>query len=228
MQKEGDGLRILLGTTNPSKAAYFEDLLCGVDADFVTLADLGIADEPEECGATPEENAKIKAQFYGQFAENVICADSGLYFDELPMDDPRQPGLHVRTPGGRERLNDAQMVAYYTALARELGGRALAYYLDGCAVYAAGKVYGFQATREEAKSWAFYLTDHTCGWWREGWPLDSMSQDLDGRWFLDPERPKFPQEKSSYRPRLRKFLLERLGLSTENDKTVDNNERGAE
>jgi len=216
-------MRILLGTTNPSKAAYFADLLSGVDLEFVTLADLGVTGEPEECGKTPEENAKIKAQYYGQYAEYVICADSGLYFDALPLDDPRQPGLHVRTPGGRARLDDAQMVAYYTALAHELGGRPLAYYLDGCAIKAGGEVYGFQATREEAKSWAFYLTDHTCGWWREGWPLDSMSQDLEGRWFLDPDRPKFPQEKSSYRPRLRRFLLEKLGLSTEKDEAVGNN-----
>ena len=147
-------MQILLGTTNPSKAAYFADLLSGVDLEFVTLADLGVTEEPEECGKTPEENAKIKAQFYGQYADTVICADSGLYFDALPMDDPRQPGLHVRTPGSGERLDDAQMVEYYTALAHEMGGRVLAYYLDGCAVCAAGKVYGFQATREEAKSWA--------------------------------------------------------------------------
>ena len=214
-------MQILLGTTNPSKVAYFEDLLRGADARFVTLRDLGITAEPEECGNTPEENARIKAQFYGQYAEYVICADSGLYFDGLPMEDARQPGLHVRTPGDGKRLDDAQMVEYYTALAHQLGGKALAYYLDGCAVKAGDAVYGFQATREEAKSWAFYLTDHTCGWKREGWPLDSISLDLEGRWFLDPQRPRFPQEKSAYRPRLRRFLLERLGLPTEDDGNVD-------
>jgi len=208
-------MRILLGTTNPSKAAYFEDLLRGVNAEFVTLKDLAITEEPEECGKTPEENAKIKAQFYGRYAEYVICADSGLYFDDLPMDDPRQPGLHVRTPGGGPRLDDDQMIAYYAALAHDLGGRALAYYLDGCAIKAGDQVYGFQATREEAKSWAFLLTDTPSPWRRAGWPLDSLSLDMRGRCFLDPERPRFPQEKSSYRPRLRRFLLEKLGLSTD-------------
>lgn len=67
-------MRILIGTTNPSKIGYFETLL----------------------------------------ADAVICADSGLYFDSLPLDDPRQPGLHVRTPSGT-RLGDEQMEKPYTA-----------------------------------------------------------------------------------------------------------------
>ena len=205
-------MRILLGTTNPSKAAYFADLLAGVDAELVTLDALGVCAEPDECGRTPQENAIIKARCYGQYADCVICADSGLYFDDLPMEDPRQPGLHVRTPGGGPRLDDAQMIEHYSALAKSLGGRALAYYVDGCAVKRGDKVYGFQATREEAMSWAFYLTDTPCAWRREGWPLDSLSLDMEGRYFLDPSRPRFPQQKSGYRPRLRAFLLEALGV----------------
>lgn len=203
---------ILVGTTNPSKAAYFKDLLSGCDAQFATLCDLGITDEPQEDGATPEENARIKAAFYGRYADYVVCADSGMYFDALPLADPRQPGLNIRTPGGCARLDDEAMIAHYARLAHSLGGRALAYYLDGAAAYVCGEVYGFQATREEAKSWAFYLTDTPGKWRREGWPLDTLSIDLQGRYFLDPQRPRFPQEKSSYRPRLRAFLMDKFGL----------------
>jgi len=203
---------ILVGTTNPSKAAYFKDLLSGCGAEFVTLADLGITDEPEESGHTPEENARIKAAFYGKYADYVVCADSGLYFDALELSDPRQPGLHIRTPGGCARLDDEAMIAYYTQLVHNLGGRQLAYYLDGAAVYVAGNVSGFAATRDEAKSWAFYMTDQRSRWRREGWPLDTISVGLDGKYFLDPERVRYPQEKSSYRPRLRAFLMEKLGL----------------
>ncbi len=43
-------MRILLGTTNPSKVKRFSDLLKGYDVDFVTLKDLAITDEPEENG----------------------------------------------------------------------------------------------------------------------------------------------------------------------------------
>ena len=203
---------ILVGTTNPSKAAYFKDLLGDCRAEFVTLADLGITDEPEESGSTPEENARIKAAFYGKYADYVVCADSGLYFDALDLSDPRQPGLHIRTPNGGTRLDDDQMIEYYAQLAKSLGGKALAYYLDGAAVFANGSVFGFQATREEAKSWAFYLTDVPCKWRREGWPLDSLSLEMDGHYFLDPDRPRYPQQKSSYRPRLKAFLMDKIGL----------------
>ena len=203
---------ILVGTTNPAKAMYFQDLLKGTNAKFVTLADLGITQEPQETGNTPEENARIKAAFYGRYAEDVVCADSGLYFDALDLCDSRQPGLLIRTPGGCARLDDDAMIAHYAQLVHNLGGKQLAYYLDGAAVFAKGEIYGFQATREEAKSWAFYMTDKPSGWRREGWPLDTISIDLTGRYFLDPERPRYPQEKSSYRPRLRSFLVEKLGL----------------
>ena len=43
-------MRILLGTTNPSKVKRFSNLLKGYDVEFVTLKDLAITDEPEENG----------------------------------------------------------------------------------------------------------------------------------------------------------------------------------
>ena len=64
-------MRILLGTTNPSKVKRFSDLLKGYDVEFVTLKDLAITDEPEENGTTPEENAIAKAKFYGQYFEDA-------------------------------------------------------------------------------------------------------------------------------------------------------------
>lgn len=207
-------MKILIGTTNPSKVGYFEELLADADVEFVTLRDLGIADEPQETGNTPEENARIKAAFYGQYADAVICADSGLYLDNLPLDDPRQPGLHVRTPRG-ERLNDEQMIAYYAEFAHSFGGKVMAYYLDGCAVKRGGQVYGFQATREEALQRAFYLIDTPCAQRRKGWPLDSISQDQSGISFLDSTRGIIPQMQWMYKERLKAFLLETLGCSLE-------------
>lgn len=202
-------MQILIGTTNPSKIGYFEELLAGCGVEFVTLRDLNVTQEPQETGSTPEENARIKAEFYGQYAETVICADSGLYFDSLDMADPRQPGLHVRTPEG-VRLDDAQMVEYYAALAHSLGGQVLAYYVDGCALKIGGKVYGFQETREEALANAFYLVDRPCEAMREGWPLDSISLDLDEVSFHDPRRETSIQNLLSYRERLQIFLREKL------------------
>ena len=50
-------MKVLLGTTNPSKVKRFSNLLEGCDIEFITLKDIDITDEPKEDGATPEENA---------------------------------------------------------------------------------------------------------------------------------------------------------------------------
>ena len=203
-------MQILLGTTNPSKVGHFEWMLEGLDVTFVTLRELGVTDEPEEAGTTPEENARIKAALYGQYARRAVCADSGLYFDALALDDARQPGLHIRTPGGCARLDDGQMIEHYAALAGALGGRALAYYLDGAAVCTDGRVSGFSATREEARAGGFLLTDEADARRVPGWPLDSLSRRLDGTSFLDAARESSGDIRAPYRARLRAFLEEAL------------------
>lgn len=50
-------MKVLIGTTNPSKVKRFEELLSDYEIEFLTLRDLGITEEPEETGSTPEENA---------------------------------------------------------------------------------------------------------------------------------------------------------------------------
>ncbi len=167
-------MKILIGTTNPAKVRYYEKMLAEYHVDFLTLADLKIAEEAEETGKDPEENARQKAAFYGRYFDVVICNDSGLYFDALALDDPLQPGLHVRTPQG-VRLDDDAMVAYYTGLVKQLGGKALAYYLNGFAVYKNGKLYSKMEDPAEKRESAFYMLDHAVEAQREGWPLDSIS-----------------------------------------------------
>lgn len=205
-------MQILIGTTNPSKVEYFARMLEGFNVKFVTLGDLGVNDEPQESGRTPVENARIKAAFYGRYADAVICADSGLYFDELPLDDPRQPGLHIRTPGGCARLDDEEMIAHYAKLVSGLGGKVTAYYLNGIAVKMDGEVHGFQWTREEARFGAFYMLDTPCEKRSPGWPLDSLSTDLCGVSFLDPAWEETPQLSWDRENRLRRFLIETLEL----------------
>ena len=210
-------MKILIGTTNPSKVEYFAAMLSGFGLEFMTLRDLGIEDEPLETGATPMENAMIKAAFYGKYTENVICADSGLYFDCLPLSDPRQPGLHIRTPDGKRRLDDEKMIAHYAQLVHNLGGKTLAYYLNGVAIQTGGEVSGFQWTREEARLGAFYMLDTPCAAHCPGWPLDSLSVGLDGVSFTDPQWEDVPQLNWSRENRLRAFLTEKLGLNKENE-----------
>ena len=59
-------MKVLLGTTNPSKVKRFSDLLKGYDIEFVTLNDIEITEEPEEKGTSPEENAIIS------FMDNIL------------------------------------------------------------------------------------------------------------------------------------------------------------
>ena len=75
-------MRVLLGTTNPSKVKRFKDLLKGYDVDFLTLKDLKITSEPNEIGNTPEENAIIKAKYYSSYFDIIICNEAGLYLEE--------------------------------------------------------------------------------------------------------------------------------------------------
>ena len=179
-------MHVLIGTTNPSKAQRFADLLKDCEVEFVTLSDLKIEEEPEETGRTPEENAIIKAEFYGRFFDRVICNDSGLYFEELALSDERQPGLHVRTPLGGKRLNDEEMIDYYAKLAAALGGKVTAYYLDGIAVYNQGKISSFMDEKMAKETGSFYMVEKPSEKRQEGWPLDSLSKYKDNdNYFVD-------------------------------------------
>lgn len=208
---------VLIGTTNPSKVRRFERLLEGRGVHFLTLRDVCVGEEPAETGNTPEENARIKAAFYGRFFEPVICNDSGLYFDGLPLDDPRQPGLHVRTPQGR-RLGDDEMIEYYAALVHSLGGKVLAYYLDGLAVCRGGRVVSCAENDPTDRSGAFYMVARVSPLRHPGWPLDSLSIDRrTNAYFVDPapagaaQAPEGQGAAARHR-RVSAFLSQALGL----------------
>lgn len=207
-------MKILLGTTNFAKIRRFQDLLAEYDAEFLTLYDLHVEDEPEETGRNPVENAAQKAAFYGQYFDRVICEDSGLFFKELAMDDPRQPGLHIRSPFGK-RLDDEEMIAHYATLVHRLGGKMLSGYVDGIAVYDRGQIKTFLDDRENE---GFWLVDAVHPNRHPGWPLDSISVDREtGRYFVDeaPQQENINDlviQSSGYRQRLIDFLAGALEL----------------
>lgn len=211
-------MKVLIGTTNPSKIPRFEGFLTGCDVEFYTLNDLNITGEPEEVGRTPIENAEIKARYYGQFFDRVICNDSGLYFDCLPLDDSRQPGLNIRTPQSRARMTDEEAIEYYSSLVHELGGKVLAYYMDGIAVYNRGKVYTFMETGESNRASAFYMVETPSPKRQKGWPLNSLSINRNTNdYFVDGGNNKYDPVREdimigSYRQRVIEFLKESLGL----------------
>lgn len=212
-------MKILLGTTNPSKVNRFREFLTECDVEFLTLSDLGISAEPEETGCDPEANAIIKAKFYSEYFDTVICNDSGLYFDLLPLDDSRQPGLNIRTPLSKNRLDDEEMIEYYSSLIHSLGGKVLAYYLDGIAVWHNGEMHSFIRSRESAAHESFYMIDTPSSERSPGWPLDSLSLNRETlTYFVEKGNDSLDISKenvivSEYRKEVVDFLKIALGLN---------------
>ena len=209
-------MKVLLGTTNPSKVKRFEELLSEYNVEFYTLKDLKIDTEPEETGATPQENALIKAKFYASYFDVVICNDSGLYFEEIPLTDPRQPGLNIRTPNGSKRLSDEESIEYYTKLISSLGGKVNAFYLDAIAVYNKGEVSVFPENCDITKTQSFYMVDKVSDKRHEGWPLDSISVNKTTNKYLVDLTESEAKDNifvDDYRKEIIEFLVKALGLT---------------
>ncbi len=193
-------MEVLIGTTNPAKIKMFKGFLEDIDITFYTLRDLGIDEKPLEVGGTPEENALIKAKFYSKYFDVVLCHDSGLYFDKLDMLDKRQPGLHVRTPNGVKSLDDEEMIVYYSELVRSLGGKVLAYYLNGMAVYNKGKFFSFLEDKTSALDHSFYMVDSPSALRHPGWPLDSISLYKDTlTYFVETDSKEYDDNRVKYK-----------------------------
>ena len=131
------------------------------------------------------------------------------------MDDPRQPGLHIRTPQGK-RLNDEEMIAYYSNLIHELGGKTLAYYVDGIAVYRDGTIETF--LDEQGKLAAFYMVETPSPNRHPGWPLDSLSLNKSTMtYFVEHGNDIYDDTEEQimvgqYRRRVIAFLEQALGM----------------
>jgi XTP/dITP diphosphohydrolase len=77
-------VKVYCATGNPGKLREFQ--LAGelLDIDIEPLANLRLIPQPEETGATFEENARLKAAYYSRFAPGPLFADdSGLEVDAL-------------------------------------------------------------------------------------------------------------------------------------------------
>ena len=84
-------MKFYCATGNAGKLREFRlaGELLGIDIE--PLADLKAIPQPEETGATFEENARLKAEYYSRFASGPLFADdSGLEVDALGGD----PGVH--------------------------------------------------------------------------------------------------------------------------------------
>lgn len=212
-------MQVLIGTQNKSKTKQYRDMFADFKVDVLTLGDLGITEVPLEAGETPEENARIKAAFYSRYAPSVLSSDSGLYFKEMALDHPHQPGLFVR----RSKLDghdmaDEEMLEYYRDLAGLYGGRLTAYYRDGYAIYHEGKIESFMMTGAINELNTFYLINQPSDKRHPGWPLDSLSIDRKtGTYFVDQRyaRKLSAEEQliqDDYQNQKKAFIFKALGL----------------
>jgi XTP/dITP diphosphohydrolase len=75
---------LLVATTNPGKLREIRVLMSGAPVNLIGLSDLPSVDEPEETGATFEENARLKARYYAEHTGLwTVAEDSGLVIDAL-------------------------------------------------------------------------------------------------------------------------------------------------
>lgn len=90
-------MKVLLGTTNPSKVKRFSDLLKGYDIEFVTLNDIEITEEPEEKGTSPEENAIIKAKLGGKvtayYLDGIAVYNHGVISSFMDNEAAQKTGV---------------------------------------------------------------------------------------------------------------------------------------
>ncbi len=77
-------MKIYCATGNPGKLREFQLAAKLLNIDIAPLANLKSIEAPEEHGATFEENARIKAEYYSRFAPGPLFADdSGLEVNAL-------------------------------------------------------------------------------------------------------------------------------------------------
>ncbi|MCL2171482.1 MAG: hypothetical protein FWB71_04955 [Defluviitaleaceae bacterium] len=179
-------MELIFGTTNKSKLRAMQMRL-GKDAslglEILGLGDIGAVDFAiPEIGASPLENARIKALAYFQALQRpVFSCDSGLFIDEL--EDSRQPGVNVRGIG--DYMSDDDAIAYYSALAAEMGGKMTARYKNAvCLILANGEIYEYMG--DDISGHRFYMVAKPHHIRNEGFPLDSISVEIaSGKYYFD-------------------------------------------
>jgi len=110
---------LLIATGSAHKLAELRQLLNLGAADVVSLADVGLADDADETGATFEANATLKALYYAERSDlPTLADDSGLEVDAL---DGR-PGVLTRRyagPDATDAQNNERLLAELAGLPSE-------------------------------------------------------------------------------------------------------------
>lgn len=122
--------KILIASTNPGKIAEIKtglQILKRHGVDILTLSDVIVGDkEPEETGATFQENALIKARFYAKLTGlPVLADDGGLVIPYLN----NEPGVRSKRWLGNE-ASDQKLIDHTLLKLREAKGKDRTAYLE--------------------------------------------------------------------------------------------------
>jgi len=95
--------KIIFASRNEGKVKEVRHILDGINAEILSLNDVGFTDEILETGNTFEENAKIKAEIiYNAFKLPTIADDSGLVAIQLK----NEPGVYSARYAGENSTDE--------------------------------------------------------------------------------------------------------------------------
>lgn len=102
--------KILIATRNFGKYKELMEVLEPLPFKFVSLNDERIEGDVHESGRTYEENAILKAEFFGRLSHlPTIADDSGIAVDALAG----ELGVHTRRWGAGEKAGDAEWLGFF-------------------------------------------------------------------------------------------------------------------
>ncbi len=185
-------MKVLYGTTNQAKLDSMKRITKSLGLEVIGLNELNQPlPEVEENGATPLENAEIKARaYYKAFSMPVFSCDSGLYFDGI--EDALQPGVHTRRVNGKE-LTDDEMIAYYAGLAEKHNNQLVGRYRNAI-YFMLDDTTCFSSMDDALATEPFILVSKPHEKRIEGFPLDSLSIDIaTGKYYYDLEEKTVDQ-----------------------------------
>ena len=162
--------KVLFATENESKSKRFRKELLKNGIEIITINDIENKIDVEENGKNAIENAIIKARAYANICDYPVFAmDDNLYIEDIPLE--KQPGMFVRRVNGR-RLNDDEMLDYYSNLAHEYGegGKLTCRWIYGIAVINNGSLSTYTWSKED-----FYIVDKPSNKINPGYPLNTIS-----------------------------------------------------
>ncbi len=194
--------QLLLGTTNPAKVRILRSALAPLPLEVLGLADLRIAIDVQEDGASPEENAEKKARAYRAASGlPTLALDGGLYIKGLPAES--QPGMFVRRIPGVPEATDEQVMDYYERQLERLGG-------EGIATWSVGMALAISSERVVTRRFSIesLMRAGKRGRLVAGAPLDSLRLDpVSGKYYSEMAYEERPGSEK-YREFVEQYLSE--------------------